>query len=315
MGAAGDNVVSEAITILRARARRLAKLICADGTIVDWDKARTFDLIEIPVADIDALDRLLRRLEGRRDYCVVRGAIADPNRVKAVRRLLRREGADAPTLREIPRRWLALDFDLPSRPDWIDPTDLFSCARLAIETLPKEFRYARFIVQATGGHGIKPGVRIRLWCWLSRPTVGAELKYWLRRVPVDPSIFGAAHIVYTAAPQIQAGAFDPVTSRLAVVPGCKSVLVPSAHRLKPPKPVRLPRDEAADPDSINRLARFVETAAVHNRNNALFWAACRVAEQNCGDDHTAALLEEAAVHAGLSAAEATATIRSGLRHE
>jgi hypothetical protein len=307
--------VSEAITILRARARRLAKLICADGTIVDWDKARTFDLIEIAVADIDALDRLLRRLEGRRDCCVVRGAIADPNRVKAVRRLLRRDGADAPTLREIPRCWLALDFDMPSRPDWIDPTDLFSCARFAIETLPKEFRYARFIVQATGGHGIKPGIRIRLWCWLSRPTIGAELKYWLRRVPVDPSIFGAAHIIYTAAPQIQCGAFDPSPVRLEVVPGNDEVIVPAADRLIPPKPrIKDQRDNQTNPDSINCLARFVETAAAGNRNAALFWAACRAAEQNEGDERTATLLLEAAVNAGLSAAEAAATIRSGFRH-
>jgi hypothetical protein len=308
--------VSEAITILRARARRLAKLICADGTIVDYDKARTFDLIEIAVADIDALDRLVRRLERRRDCCIVRGAVA----VKygnAVRRLLHPDPStgDQPTLCEVPRRWLALDFDLPSRPDWIDPTDLLSCARFAIETLPTEFRHARFIVQATSGHGIKPGIRIRLWCWLSRPTIGAELKYWLRRVPVDPSIFGAAHIIYTAAPQIQCGAFDPSPVRLEVVPGNDEVIVPAADRLIPPKPrIKHQRDNQANPDSINCLARFVETAAAGNRNAALFWAACRAAEQNEGDERTATLLLEAAVNAGLSADEAAATIRSAFRH-
>jgi hypothetical protein len=308
----------ETITILRSRARRLAKLVCADGTIEHYDHTRTFDLTEIQIVDFNALERLLCRLERRRDCCVVRGAIADPARTKRCRRLLHpdRETHDAPTLREVPRRWLAIDFDHLTRPEWIDPTDLLGCACVAIQTLPAEFQKARFIVQATGSHGLKPGIHIRLWCWLSRPTIGGELKYWLRKAPVDPSVFGAAHIIYTAAPQIQPGAFDPLTERVAVVPGEEEVITPRPDRLKPPKPLVRYRQEARGGDNnLDRLIHFVETAPVGNRNAALYWAARRAAEQNSGDARTAALLEEAAVRAGLSATEAAATICSGARHE
>jgi len=307
--------MSETLTILRSVSRDLTKRICADSSIEPYDQARTFNLIERQVDGLDDIHQLLRRLERRSDCCIVRGAIADPARTRGVRRLLHPDGGDQPTLREVPRRWLALDFDLPSRPNWITPTDLLSCGHLAIETLPHEFRRARFIVQATAGHGLKPGIRVRLWCWLTRPTTGSELKYWLRRTPADPSVFGAAHIIYTAAPRVQPGAFDPLTVRLEVVPSdTDTVTVPAPARLKPPKLPPRQRDDRND--DISGLIRTVETAGgqPNNRNNALYWAARRCADRGLCDTDTANRLEEAAMRAGLSQSEAAATVKSGLRH-
>jgi hypothetical protein len=307
---------SETITILRSRARRLAKLICADGSIKDYSSTRAFDLAEIAIADLNALEELLGRLERRRDCCIVRGAIADHTRTKGVRRLLYpdRQTGDAPALREVPRQWLALDFDRLDKPGWIDHADLLGCACVAIRTLPNEFQEARFIVQATGSHGLKPGIRLRLWCWLARPVTGAELKYWLRRSQVDPSIFGPASIVYTAAPQIQPGAFDPLKTRIAVVPGTKEIVVPGADRLRP-LPRRKLEFKSDQQGDISRLVRAVAGAAEGSRNAMLYWAACRLAE-TAGGDHARGgdLLEAAAIQAGLSAVEAAATIRSALRH-
>jgi len=231
--------VSDTVTVLRARGRRLGKRIRADGTIEAYDNARSFDLIEIAVAGLDDIQELLRRLERCRNCGIVRGAISDPARTRGVRRLLYPDGADQPTLREVPRRWLALDIDTLPRPEWIAIDDLVSCGRLAIETLPTEYRRARFIVQATGGHGLKPGVRMRLWCWLSRAVGGGELKHWLRRSPVDPSVFGPANIIYTAPPVIEPGAFDPLTTRLEPVPGHEGeVLVPAPEQLRRHRPCR-----------------------------------------------------------------------------
>lgn len=305
-------MTADVVTILRARARRLAKTVRADGGINDFDRPKTFDLSEAPVSGVDGILALLCQLERQSDRCVVRGAVADPARTKAVQRLLR---TGTPTLRDVPRRWLALDFDGSPQPDWIDPADLLNCACVAIEQLPLRFRRARFIVQATSGHGLKPTMRIRLWCWLSRPTFGAELKYWLRSVSgLDRSIFGAAQIIYTAAPIFLPGSFDPLPIRIDIMPGDDEVIVPAPSQLEPPKPRRRETDNQHDPADIGHLVHFVETAAAGNRNAALYWAACRAAEQHCTDNRTAKQLEDAAVQAGLSATEATATVRSAFRN-
>jgi hypothetical protein len=65
------------------------------------------------------------------------------------------------------------------------------------------------------------------------------------------------------------------------------------------------------PHSARGLATFVLDSRPGDRNNRLFWAACRAAEDaQDGDEDARDALLEAAVLAGLSAQEAAATIRS-----
>jgi hypothetical protein len=308
--------VPDSVTIARATYRRLVKQVQPDGTVTAFDAARTFDLIEHQVANLEELELLLRQLEQLGRCCVVRGKPADPERCKGVRRLLYpdAETGDPATLVETPRRWLALDFDSLPKPDWIEISDLLACACVAIRKLPVEFQKARFIVQATASHGLKPGIRIRLWCWLSRPVGAAELKFWLRATPLDTWVLGAAQVIYTAAPVLLSGAVDPLPTRIAVVPGHDVVPVPPPSRLKPPDR-RYLRRETEPHGNISGLIIFVETARIGNRSNALYWAARRVAENTDIDAGAAATaLEAAAIRAGLSQKEAAATVQSGLRH-
>jgi hypothetical protein len=230
------------------------------------------------VADLDALAGLLRRLECRRDRAVVRGAVADPARAAGVRRLLHPDArtGEAPTLREAPRRWVALDVDGLAPPPGADPRDLETCARAVLPHLPPEFRAARAVVAATASHGLKPGVHLRLWFWLSRPVGGPELARWLRGAPVDASVFGAAQVVYTAAPLLEAGAADPLPARLMVLPGAaEAVRVPPPLALAPPPlalappprvlPARPPRrilgDDGRDRYAAAALARAAAAVA------------------------------------------------------
>ena len=169
---------SDSITIIRARrGRRLAKRIGGDGTITDFDRPYRFDLIERSAANLDALAVLLQKLLDRPDCAVVRGAVSDPARTVNVRRLAYRddETGDEPTLRDVPHQWLALDMEGVARPDDVRTDDLARCAGEAVGRLPGAFHGARGIAQATASHGIKPGCRVRLWYWLSRPTTGTEL--------------------------------------------------------------------------------------------------------------------------------------------
>lgn len=62
-----------------------------------------------------------------------------------------------------------------------------------------------------------------------------------------------------------------------------------------------------------RLAAWLASRSEGNRNHALFWAACRYAEQHLPEDHAHQLLGTAAQQAGLGQREVAATIRSAYR--
>ena len=155
-GAEAAVTPDETITVIRAHGRRLAKLIRADGTIEDYDRARTVDLFEVGIADLAALESLLRRLEKKRECCVVRGAVVDAG--NAVRRLLHPDPftGDVPTLRDVPRRWVALDFDSLPRPQHVLANDVLACAGAALRALPEAFQETCCTVQATARLELPP---------------------------------------------------------------------------------------------------------------------------------------------------------------
>lgn len=126
--------------------------------------------------DFEALAGLLEGLAGHPRRCVVRGAVADPARVREVRRLLHpdRDTGEAPTLRDVPRRWCALDMDAVPVPASVPPENLERCARNALALLPPAWQVARCIVQATAGyaraikgHTLAESVTFpaRMWTW------------------------------------------------------------------------------------------------------------------------------------------------------
>lgn len=229
--------MSDQITILRSRGPRLAKLVRAGGQIVGYDDCRTYHGAERAIAGMEDLFAALTWLTGQPAYCVVRGALVAPSRKTPMRRLLYAdpETGDQPTLRETPHHWLATDWDSIEAPGGFDVADLTGCAAIAIARLPKPFHHASCIVQATGSHGIAPGIRVRLWHWLDRPLGGAQLKRWLGNLSgIDASIFRPAQVIYTAAPVFEDGR-DHLPSRLRLLPGRPSVITPPPADLTPPE--------------------------------------------------------------------------------
>ena len=217
---AADPLDPHALTLATARGRCLCKTRHADGRVTDYDAARTLDLDTTSAPDLGTLAALLGELGTRPDACILRGAILDAGRTRGVRRLLHADSnaGDAPTLRETPRAWLALDLDSLPLPDHADPRDLAACGAIARASLPGAFHEAACIVAATASHTFKPGARLRLWFMLSRALGGAECKRWLARAPVDRSVFGAVQPIYTAAP-LFIGMVDPLPRRLVVLRG------------------------------------------------------------------------------------------------
>jgi hypothetical protein len=272
----------DTITIIRARHRRLAKAIGLGDEMQGYDEARTLDLHRYEVASLAGLHRLLDGLLRRPDCCVVRGEVLDLARVRGVRRLLHRcpETGDEPTLRDVPRRWLALDLDGVALPPETDPRDLAACARAVLPRLPGPFGWAACIAQASASHGIKPGARLRLWFWLDRPLSSAEATRWMRNAPVDRCLFRAAQPIYTAAPVFRDGRADHLPTRLLALPGEAEVRVPPPAYLAPPRPPphRPIRVSGNAEKRVDGLLRTVRGAKQGERNFVLFWGACRAGE-------------------------------------
>ncbi len=273
---------TDAITTLRcAHNLRLAKLI-TPGKIIPFGDTRTYDAWTFPIADLEALRALLDRLILAPRCCAVRGELIEGTRARGIRRLLHmdRETGEMPTLRDVPRRWLALDMEGVARPDTLPAGDIAGCARIAIARLPEAFHDAACIAQATAGHGLKPGIRMRLWYWLSRPTEGTELKLWLKGSPADPSIFGAVQPIFTAGPVFAAGMTDHLPVRLVTIDGHSEVAVPAPEALAPP-----PRPEPKPLPDANSLAGTRYAVA------ALRAAAARVATAQVDTRHRACLTQ------------------------
>lgn len=310
----------------------LAKRWNADGTATPYGNARTVTLHAQPVANLAALADMLRGLLTVPRACIVRAEPIDPARTVRVRRLLHAdpETGEAPTLREVPRRWVAVDLDSVPLPEGPDPRDLAACARAVRRYLPHAFRDAAAIVQATAGHGIKPGARLRWWAWLSRPVTGAELLEWFKASPVDPATFRGAQPIYTAAPLFASGMVDPIPERLALVPGARDVVpVPAPAMLRPvrvaPPPSRVgglgltSLRSLADRDRFAALVRFVGGAGEGERHGKLLWAARKAHELVKAGSITESAACDALVNAAMAAGgidrrNAEKTAAYGLKH-
>ncbi len=274
---------SDTITILQSRGRRLAKLVQADGTIVGYDEARSFTSIEHDVENLDDLHRVLTWLASRPDRCIVRAALINPTITGPIRRLLYadRETGDHPTLYEVPRFWIATDWDALDKPDDCDVADLNACGRVALARLPEEFHGAATVASATASHGIKPGIRVRLWHWLNRAITRAEINQWIGTIAgLDDCIFRPAQITYTAAPVFESG-IDPLPARTTIIPGEPRVAVPAAATLAPPPPVRQPAPLPAPGDANASRYAF----------GALRNATARIAMAGVGSRHAAIIAE------------------------
>lgn len=324
-----DTIVGEprGLTILQSRGRRLCKTIQADGNIVGYDSVKTVDLHDEPIPDFTALESVLRELQPLWDCCVVRGGIADPQRVRGVRRLVHpdAETGDQPTLVDVPRAWMALDMDGAPAPAGLDLHDLVACGAAARSILPDAFHTAACLVGATAGHSLKSGLRLRLWFFLSRPLAGAEAQRWLRGRPAcDPSTLRPAQVIYTAAP-IFAGRTDPLPSRLAHLSGEETVQVPPPETLAPPKHTPAPpRRVSAEGGSryatraLASAALAISSAAVDSRHPTAVsesWGLARLVRSGLlTESEVIRVVDEALQRAGKPKGEGAAIAAWAVKH-
>jgi hypothetical protein len=194
---------------------------------------------EHPVTDIFTLAAVLNQTATDPKKCAIRGGIVPGLEMEAevmsvLRRLYDRAAqGEKATFEPRARCWVALDLDHVDLPASVDPiADTEHIIEAALEQLPTEFQDASCWWQLTASHGIKPGVRCRLWFWLSRPTTDQELKNWLRNVKVDKSLFNPIQPTYTTDPIFPKGSGDFLPLRHGTREGAvDEVEVPPAEDL------------------------------------------------------------------------------------
>ncbi|UEM08150.1 hypothetical protein JL101_036260 (plasmid) [Skermanella rosea] len=218
----------------------------------NYGRAAKFSIAEHPVADIHDLAQLLEATAQDPQSFVVRGKPAEGiDRQCAQRRLYPRKNKatgeiEPATLEPADRHWLLLDVDGIPCPDTIDPIhEPEAVVEHVVSLLPPEFDGVTCWWAFTSGHGIKPGIRLRLGFWSSRKLGTEQLKAWLgemvtaedgstvKRWPVDCSIFVPTQPNYIAKPIFE-GAYDPVPHRSGLWVGHSNEFDPPQINLSKP---------------------------------------------------------------------------------
>jgi len=235
------------VTILTSKGPLATKRITAvpggPPKIEGYSKAKHFSVEEVPVSGFPEMAAVLATLVNRPRSLLIRGQpIEGVDRNNMLRRV-RARGNEPATLKAKARHWFAVEFDSVPCPSGIDRLhEPDRVVEHVIELLPPEFQGASCWWTFTSGHGIKPGIRIRLWFWLDRPVEDWEFKTWLAGAPVDLSLYSPAQAIYVAKP-VFIGMADPVPFRFGTWCGYGDVTPPVIER---PQPRAAASDGSAD---------------------------------------------------------------------
>jgi hypothetical protein len=213
------------VTILRARDRRLTKLITADA-IHPYDDASLFYVDAVRLDTIEDFELLLGELAPRADTAIVRCRLKVPvDPYTEIRCRIHDHPGQPALFEEVARDWVMVDVEPKAAPPWIDPVDPLLVGGHLRRLLPGPFRTARAIAQLSSGAGVKQGLRCHLWFKLDRPLTGADLKRLLTGVDgLDPATLRPRQLHFVGDP-IFKDRDDPCGERIAILPGLPEVEV------------------------------------------------------------------------------------------
>lgn len=171
-------------------------------------------VLQREIKDVVELARLLRKLEDLPHHFVVRG---EPLRPSGHAGIPRQYKGDAPSFKEVDRRWLGID---------IDGAPQMSPEEFIRTHMPEYFHGIACYYQFSSSYGIKnKGLCLHLWYFLDRPASSFSLREWAKTIPyVDSALYNPVQPHYTARP-IFVGGDDPVEKRSGVVKGVRSRLL------------------------------------------------------------------------------------------
>ena len=159
-----------------------------DGNIikVPFSGGKKFTYRLENVHDIQSLGELIRSQESKGNEFILRGEPLTNLKSKIVYR--RGEGREGGAFKDAGRRWIMIDIDDLSMPEWIDPAiDPDAAAKWARASLPREFRKVTCYYQFSTSQNLpnKLGekrphiIKIHLFFWLNKPITSAEWRRYL----------------------------------------------------------------------------------------------------------------------------------------
>ena len=218
------------------------------------------------MSNIVELSDLLTQLEEKTDTLLVRGGLKpDVDLSRPVRRRMRGNEQDVneSPFEDIEQPWMMLDFDTVEATPTTDlVNDPESAIRHVIKLLPMEFQGVTCHWQLSSSAGIKSGIRVHLWYWLTKPVTCYDLKQqWAVKFNqqegsklIDPALFQAVQPHYTAKPVFVGGAVDPLTRRSGLLEGSR-----------PAVELNLDFPQAASSDSLSPVSRqLTSSGGFHN---------------------------------------------------
>ena len=213
--------MTDHITVLRHPVSPLAKTWNADGTITGYGEAKYFNHRTVEVDSLEALSALLTEIEPQSTTTVIRGKYVGDKLARErdgsdfkpgkVRRAL--DYFDDQALHAV-----LIDVDSWSPLAWSPLEHPLEAIREYIYTmLPDEFAGAGFHWQLSNSHGhpVKGDtLNAHVWFWMVRPLTSAQLGAYAKHVSLnaDKALFNPIQAHYTASPQFEDGAVDPVLS-------------------------------------------------------------------------------------------------------
>jgi hypothetical protein len=204
----------------------------------DYDKAYEVRAVTADVNTIELLSEVLTTIEADPMVCAIPGRLKpgiDPDAV-VYRTLHPQEDGRPACFDDVPRRWIMIDMDKVTIPAGL-VGDLDRSRRYLLSLLTPEFQNAAHHYQwsaSTGLNGFST-LSIHLFFMLDRPVSNADMKMWanwsneasrkrgLGKL-VDPAVYSAVQVHYTAAPIFGRGVVDPLLGRRSgFVPGHPTV--------------------------------------------------------------------------------------------
>lgn len=205
---------------------------------------------------LDDVAAIVAGLAKQPNACIIRGEPLPGINWERTERRFKKEPV---TFREEPRQWLMVDADDVKEPAgtlmMLEPAE---CAEHARGLLPEAFHDACCFWQASASAGVKPGCRVHLWFWLSRPITSGQAKNWLRRCPVDRTIYTPIQPHYTADPIFTGGTQDPMRLRCGMLDGLEEFVAVPDHLEEAPSYDTTPADLkhlAPDIDILSEVIR------------------------------------------------------------